>query len=58
MKTIADVPCFLINPSLACNRMIIVSPSFSNDGRVDNYEMVIAADGIHSGTRRMIFDKK
>ncbi len=27
------------------------------DGKVENYDIVIAADGIHSATRRMIFDK-
>jgi 2-polyprenyl-6-methoxyphenol hydroxylase-like FAD-dependent oxidoreductase len=27
------------------------------DGRVEDYDIVIAADGIHSATRRMIFDK-
>ena len=57
MKTIADVPCFF-NQSIASMQQNDTSITVSfNDGRVENYEMVIAADGIHSATRRMIFDK-
>ncbi|MHB1948418.1 MAG: tetracycline destructase [Gammaproteobacteria bacterium] len=57
MKAITDVPCHF-------NQSIInlhqdndsVTVNFS-DGSVENYDIVIAADGIHSATRRMIFDK-
>ena len=57
MKTIADVPCFF-NQSITSMQQHDnnVTVNF-NDGKVENYDMVIAADGIHSATRRMIFDK-
>ena len=57
MKTIADVPCYF-NQSITSMQQnadnVIVN---FKDGKVENYDIVIAADGIHSATRRMIFDK-
>lgn len=57
MKTITDVPCYF-------NRYIThiqqndenVTVTF-NDETIETYDIVIAADGVHSATRRMIFDK-
>lgn len=57
MKTIADVPC-CFNQSIASMQQNDNSVTVTfNDGKVENYDMVIAADGIHSATRRMIFYK-
>src|SRR3990167_696943 len=57
MKTITDVPC-RFNQSIASMRRNESSVTVNfNDGTVENYDMVIAADGIHSAARRMIFDK-
>lgn len=57
MDTIADVPCFF-NQSITGMQQNDKSVTVTfNDGRVEDYEIVIAADGIHSATRRMIFDK-
>lgn len=57
MKTIADVPCYF-NQSITSMQQnddnVIVN---FKDGKIENYDIVIAADGIHSATRRMIFDK-
>lgn len=57
MKAIADVPCYF-------NQSIIMMEQDADkvivnfkDGSVENYDLVFAADGIHSATRRMIFDK-
>lgn len=57
MRTIADVPCYF-NQSIAsmqqnANSVIV----HFKDGKVENFDLVIAADGIHSATRSMIFDK-
>lgn len=57
MKTILDVPC-RFNQSIASMQQNDDSVTVNfNDGKVENYDMVIAADGIHSATRRMVFDK-
>jgi 2-polyprenyl-6-methoxyphenol hydroxylase-like FAD-dependent oxidoreductase len=57
IKKIADIPCHF-NQSITSMQQnadnVIVN---FKDGRVENYDIVIAADGIHSATRRMIFDK-
>lgn len=57
MKTITDVPCYF-NQSIRSMQQddehVIVN---FKDGRVENYDIVIGADGIHSATRRLIFDK-
>lgn len=57
MKTITDVPCHF-NQSIVSMQQnddhVIVN---FKDGRVENFDVVIAADGIHSATRRMAFDK-
>lgn len=57
MKTIADVPCHF-NQSITSMQQDDdnVTVHFK-DGRIENYDIVIAADGIHSATRRMIFNK-
>lgn len=56
MNTIADVPCYfnqsIISMQQNANKVIV---NFK-DGMVENFDIVIAADGIHSATRRMIFD--
>jgi len=57
MNTITDIPCLF-------NQYIIsmqqnddnVSVNFK-DGRVENYDIVVAADGVHSAARRMICDE-
>ncbi|HRD68986.1 MAG TPA: tetracycline destructase [Legionella sp.] len=57
MKTIADVPCYFNQSIISMQQNadnVIVN---FKDGTVENYDLVIAADGIHSATRRMIFDK-
>jgi 2-polyprenyl-6-methoxyphenol hydroxylase-like FAD-dependent oxidoreductase len=57
MKTIADVPCYFNQSIISLHQdadNVIVN---FKDGKVENYDIVIAADGIHSATRRMIFDK-
>lgn len=57
MKTIADVPCYFNQSIISMQQNadnVIVN---FKDGKVENYDIVIAADGIHSATRRMIFDK-
>lgn len=57
MKTIADVPCHFnqfITSMQQNNDSVTVN---FKDGRIENYDVVIGADGIHSATRRMIFDK-
>lgn len=57
MKTITDVPC-RFNQSITSMQQNECSVTVNfNDGSVENYDMVIAADGIHSAARRMIFDK-
>lgn len=57
MQTIPDVPCHFNQTIISMQQNDDnVTVSFK-DGRVENYEIVIAADGIHSATRRMIFDK-
>lgn len=57
MKTITDVPCYFnqsITSMQQTNDNVIVN---FKDGKVEDYNIVIAADGIHSATRRMMFDK-
>src|SRR3990167_956404 len=57
MKTIADVPCYFSQSIISMQQNddnVIVN---FKDGKIENYDIVIAADGIHSATRRMIFDK-
>ncbi len=57
MKTIADVPCYFNQSIISMQQNTDhVSVTFK-DGKIENYDLVIAADGIHSATRRMIFDK-
>lgn len=57
METIADVPC-RFNQYITSLQQNDTSVTVNfNDGTVESYDMVIAADGIHSATRRMIFDK-
>jgi 2-polyprenyl-6-methoxyphenol hydroxylase-like FAD-dependent oxidoreductase len=57
MKTIEDVPC-LYNQSIdnieQKDDVVIV---YFKDGRIEPYDLVIGADGLHSSTRRMVFDK-
>lgn len=57
MKTIAEVPCYfnqsIISLQQNADNVIVTF----KDGKVESFDLVIAADGIHSATRRMIFDK-
>lgn len=57
MKTIADVPCYfnksIISMQQNADKVIVKF----KDGKIEDYDIVIGADGIHSATRRMIFDK-
>lgn len=57
MKTIPDVPCrfnqFIVSMQQNENSVTV---NFNN-GNIENYDVVIAADGIHSATRRMIFHR-
>lgn len=57
MKTITDVPCHF-NQSISSIKQNddSVTVQFQGGG-MENFDIVIAADGIHSATRRMIFDK-
>lgn len=57
MHTIADVPCYFNQSILSIDQnedKVIVS---FKDGKIENYDLVIAADGIHSATRRLVFAK-
>ncbi|OAI47689.1 FAD-binding protein [Gammaproteobacteria bacterium SCGC AG-212-F23] len=57
MKTIPNVPCHF-NQTITSMQQDDNSVTVNfNDGRIENYDVVIAADGIHSATRQMIFDK-
>ncbi|WP_367606816.1 tetracycline destructase [Legionella sp. W05-934-2] len=57
MKSIPGVPCYF-NQSIVSLQQnddkVIVN---FKDGKVEQFDIVIAADGIHSTTRRMAFDK-
>nr|AIA18371.1 FAD_TeRes [uncultured bacterium] len=57
MKTIDDVPCHF-NQSIDSIEQndddVIV---YFKDARVEHYDLIIGADGIHSSIRRMVFDK-
>lgn len=57
MNTITDIPCHF-NQSVTSMQQNDENVTVNfKDGRVENYDLVIAADGMHSATRRMIFDK-
>lgn len=57
MNSIPDVPC-RFNQSIVSiqqnNDGVVV---YFKDGRSEDYDLVIGADGIHSATRRLVFDK-
>lgn len=57
MSTITDVPCYF-NQSITSMQQNDqnVTVHFQN-GKAEHYDIVIAADGIHSATRQMVFDK-
>lgn len=57
MKTIADVPCHYNQSIMSIQQNTHDVVVNFKDGKVEHYDLVIAADGIHSATRRMIFDK-
>ncbi|KTD01336.1 tetracycline destructase [Fluoribacter gormanii] len=57
MKTIADVPCYFNQSIISMQQNADNVTVNFKDGKVENYDIVIGADGIHSATRRMIFDK-
>lgn len=57
MSTIKDVPCYfnqLVDKIEQNDDHVKVH---FKDGRNEHYDLVIGADGIHSATRRMVFDK-
>ena len=57
MNTIKDVPCYfnqLVDKIEQNDDHVKVH---FKDGRNEHYDLVIGADGIHSATRRMVFDK-
>ncbi len=57
MKAITDVPCHF-NKSITNMQQNDDNVTVNyKDGMIENYDIVIAADGIHSATRRMVFDK-
>jgi 2-polyprenyl-6-methoxyphenol hydroxylase-like FAD-dependent oxidoreductase len=57
IHTITEVPChfnrYVTSMQQNKNNVSVIY----NNGSVENYDVVIAADGIHSATRRMVFDK-
>ena len=57
MNAIADVPCYFNQYITGMQQHTDGVKIHFRDGKVENYDLVIAADGIHSATRRMIFDK-
>lgn len=57
MKTIKGVPC-LFNQSIDnIEQNDDEVTVYFKDARIEHYDLVIGADGIHSSTRRMVFDK-
>ncbi|WP_115700680.1 tetracycline destructase [Legionella sainthelensi] len=56
MKTIADVPCYFNQSIISIQQNSDHVTVNFKDGQVEHYDLVIAADGIHSATRRMVFD--
>jgi 2-polyprenyl-6-methoxyphenol hydroxylase-like FAD-dependent oxidoreductase len=57
MNTIPDVPCHF-NQSIISMQQNDENVTVNfKDGSIENYDIVIAADGIHSATRRMVFDE-
>lgn len=57
MKTIQEVPCHFSQSITNMQQNDECVTVHFNDGRIEEYDIVISADGIHSATRRMIFDK-
>ncbi|MFC3908476.1 tetracycline destructase [Legionella dresdenensis] len=57
MKTIADVPCYFNQSVTSIDQSADNVTVAFMDGKIEKYDLVIAADGIHSAARRMIFDK-
>ncbi|ARB93503.1 tetracycline destructase Tet(56) [Legionella longbeachae] len=57
MKTIADVPCYFNQSIISIEQNADNVTVIFMDGRIEQYDLVIAADGIHSAIRRMIFEK-
>jgi 2-polyprenyl-6-methoxyphenol hydroxylase-like FAD-dependent oxidoreductase len=58
MNAIPDVPCYYNQSILSIQQnddSVVVT--FKN-GKVESYDLLIAADGIHSATRRMVFNKE
>ncbi len=57
MKTIAELPCYF---NQALSRIKQNEDSLTlhfKDGRIENYDLVFAADGIHSSVRQLVFDE-
>lgn len=58
MSAIKDVPCYF-NQQIESVKQSDTDVKVSfKDGRTEHYDLLIGADGIHSTTRRMVFDKE
>ncbi|STX41472.1 oxidoreductase [Legionella donaldsonii] len=57
MKAIADIPCYFDQSIMSMEQNADNVIVHFRDGKVEKYDLVIAADGIHSATRRIIFDQ-
>lgn len=57
METIPDVPCYFDQSIISIEKNDDYVVVKFKDGKVENFDIVIAADGIHSATRKMIFNK-
>lgn len=57
MNKISDIPCYFNQHIIGVQQNDNHVTVHFNNGSVENYDIVIAADGIHSETRSLIFDK-
>lgn len=57
MKTIPNVPCYFNQSIIKLQQNADHVVVHFKDNNIEHYDLVIAADGIYSATRRMIFDK-
>ncbi len=56
MQTIPDVPCYFNQSVEHIEQHDMGVTVLFHDGRKECYDLVIAADGLHSSTRRKVFD--
>lgn len=57
MEAIEGVPCYFNQQIESIKQNDESVQVHFKDGRSEHFDLVIGADGIHSGTRRMVFDK-